>query len=93
MRHRPAAPRPATVEYVLWFGFAAVASTLLLAVTNELCLDVAVIPFLWVLPLALYLLSFVLCFEYERVGRPASTKIDLYKRALEDGILPVPGRS
>lgn len=29
--------------------------------------------------------------KYERVGRPASTKIDLYKRALEDGILPVPG--
>jgi DNA-binding NarL/FixJ family response regulator len=29
--------------------------------------------------------------KYERVGRPASTKIDLYKRALEDGILPMPG--
>ncbi|WP_130176938.1 response regulator transcription factor [Cryobacterium sp. SO1] len=31
--------------------------------------------------------------KYERVGRPANTKIDLYKRALEDGILPVPGHS
>ena len=31
--------------------------------------------------------------KYERVGRPANTKIDLYKRALEDGILPLPGRS
>ncbi|WP_022885853.1 response regulator transcription factor [Glaciibacter superstes] len=31
--------------------------------------------------------------KYERVGRPASTKVDLYKRALEDGILPIPGRS
>ena len=30
--------------------------------------------------------------KYERVGRPASTKIDLYKRALEDGILPMPGQ-
>lgn len=30
--------------------------------------------------------------KYERVGRPANTKIDLYKRALEDGILPIPGR-
>jgi len=29
--------------------------------------------------------------KYERVGRPANTKIDLYKRALEDGILPIPG--
>jgi spermidine synthase len=35
---------------------------LLLAVTNKLCQDVAVIPFLWVLPLSLYLLSFILCF-------------------------------
>ncbi|TFD66488.1 response regulator transcription factor [Cryobacterium ruanii] len=31
--------------------------------------------------------------KYERVGRPANTKIDLYKRALEDGILPSPGHS
>ncbi|TFD40325.1 response regulator transcription factor [Cryobacterium sp. TMT2-10] len=31
--------------------------------------------------------------KYERVGRPANTKIDLYKRALEDGILPIPGQS
>ncbi|MCU1634857.1 MAG: hypothetical protein JWQ68_96 [Cryobacterium sp.] len=30
--------------------------------------------------------------KYERVGRQATTKIDLYKRALEDGLLPVPGR-
>ena len=30
--------------------------------------------------------------KYQRVGRPANTKIDLYKRALEDGILPVPGQ-
>jgi len=31
--------------------------------------------------------------KYERVGRPANTKIDLYIRALEDGILPIPGQS
>ncbi|TFB47775.1 response regulator transcription factor [Cryobacterium tagatosivorans] len=31
--------------------------------------------------------------KYERVGRPANTKIDLYIRALEDGILPIPGKS
>jgi hypothetical protein len=35
----------------------------LLAVTNALCQDVAAIPFLWVLPLSLYLLSFMLCFK------------------------------
>ncbi|HSB60812.1 MAG TPA: fused MFS/spermidine synthase, partial [Vicinamibacteria bacterium] len=63
-----AAP-PAPIRYLLWFGLAAVGSTLLLAVTNEVCQDVAVVPFLWVLPLVLYLLSFVLCFEYERLYR------------------------
>jgi hypothetical protein len=36
---------------------------LLLATTNKLCLDVAAIPFLWVLPLSLYLLTFVICFD------------------------------
>lgn len=30
--------------------------------------------------------------KYERAGRPAPTKIDLYKRAVEDGLLPGPGR-
>jgi hypothetical protein len=49
-----------------WFGLAMTASILLLATTNQVCLDVAVVPFLWVLPLALYLLTFILCFESER---------------------------
>src|SRR5438874_480837 len=39
------------------------ASLLLLAFTGHMTLNIAAIPFLWVLPLALYLLSFVLCFE------------------------------
>jgi len=38
----------------------------LLATTNKLCMEVAVIPFLWVLPLSLYLLSFILCFDHAR---------------------------
>jgi len=47
----------------LWFGLAMLPSVLLLATTNQVCLDVAVIPFLWVLPLALYLLTFILAFD------------------------------
>ncbi len=50
----------------LWVALPAVASVLLLATTNHLCQDVAVIPFLWVLPLALYLLTFIICFERAR---------------------------
>jgi hypothetical protein len=68
VRAVPAAPLPFILR-VLWFGLSAAMSTLLLAVTSQICEDVAVIPFLWVLPLGLYLLSFILCFEYERFHR------------------------
>ncbi len=47
----------------LWMALPAAASMLLMAVTNLLSQDVAVVPILWVLPLAIYLLSFVLCFS------------------------------
>jgi hypothetical protein len=50
----------------LWLLLPACASVLLLATTNKLCQDVAVIPFLWVAPLALYLLSFIICFDSPR---------------------------
>jgi hypothetical protein len=50
----------------LWLCLPACASILLLAVTNKMCQDVAVIPFLWVLPLGLYLLSFIICFDSPR---------------------------
>lgn len=56
-------PRGATL---LWVVLPAIASVLLGATTNQLSQDIAVIPFLWVLPLALYLLSFILCFDHPR---------------------------
>jgi FtsH-binding integral membrane protein len=55
----------------LWLGLAASASVLLLAVTNHLTQDVAAIPFLWILPLSVYLLSFIVCFESPRFYRRA----------------------
>jgi hypothetical protein len=57
---------PAT-DRLLWLLFSACASGLLLATTNKACQDVAVIPFLWVMPLALYLLSFIICFGYPKL--------------------------
>jgi len=48
---------------VLWIALAACASILLLAITTHMTQDVAAIPFLWVIPLAVYLLTFILCFE------------------------------
>ncbi len=57
---------PSWRRKLLWVALPAGASTLLLATTNQLCEDVSVIPFLWVMPLGLYLLSFILCFDKER---------------------------
>ena len=54
------------IHYLLWLLLPACASVLLLATTNKLCQDVAVVPFLWVAPLALYLLSFIICFDSPR---------------------------
>jgi hypothetical protein len=58
--------RPPVRVLVAWGGLAACASVLLLAVTNEVCQEVAVFPFLWILPLSLYLITFILCFDSER---------------------------
>ncbi|MEY4199633.1 MAG: hypothetical protein RLZZ265_1373 [Verrucomicrobiota bacterium] len=57
------AEEPSLRRKFLWLALPACASALLLATTNKLTQDVAVIPFLWVLPLSLYLLTFILCFD------------------------------
>jgi hypothetical protein len=53
---------PTWTERGLWFGLAAFPSALLLAVTNFLLANVAAIPLFWIIPLALYLLSFIVAF-------------------------------
>jgi hypothetical protein len=58
--------KPGAGSHLLWLGLAACASIMFLATTNLICQDVAVIPFLWVLPLSLYLLSFIICFDEPR---------------------------
>jgi predicted membrane-bound spermidine synthase len=57
---------PSWTLIALWVGLSAMGSWLLLAITNHITQNVAAIPFLWVLPLTLYLLTFVLCFESDR---------------------------
>ena len=54
---------PTVSDYLIWFTFAALASLMLLSISNHISQNVASIPFLWVLPLTLYLLTFVLVFE------------------------------
>lgn len=62
----PAGQRPPVRMLALWTLLAFCPSALLLAVTSHLTENVAPIPFLWILPLAVYLLSFILCFESSR---------------------------
>ena len=65
----PKPPRLAAARLALWLLLAGCAVVLLMGVTNELCLDVASIPFLWILPLSVYLISFILCFRSDRPKR------------------------
>ncbi len=71
------APEPGRGACWLWFLLPAGASAMLVATTNRLTLDVASVPFLWILPLALYLVSFILCFA------------DLYSRRVWGAIFAV----
>ena len=60
-RHGGAAPSPA--DQAEWVALSACGVVLLLAVTNHLTQNITSIPFLWILPLSLYLLTFILCFH------------------------------
>lgn len=57
------AARPSRGARLSWLLWPALASVALMAVTNHLCQDLAVVPFLWVAPLSLYLLTFIICFD------------------------------
>ena len=62
-------PAEARADWLWWLILPLLSSALLSAVTIDLTLNVAPIPLLWVLPLAAYLLSFILCFESDRFYR------------------------
>ena len=64
-RAKPADP-PSLGRRAAWLGLAAFGSLMLVAGTNHLCQDIAVFPFLWVGPLSLYLLSFIIAFDHSR---------------------------
>jgi hypothetical protein len=70
---------PAVAWVTMWLLLPACGTMVLLATTNKVSQEVAVIPFLWVLPLALYLLTFVVAFDGPR----------WYVRGLFLGLLPV----
>ncbi|HJT51797.1 MAG TPA: hypothetical protein VJ734_07630, partial [Nitrosospira sp.] len=57
---------PVMRDYLLWLSLSGIGSWLLLSITNHITQNIAAIPFLWLLPLVIYLLTFVLCFENDR---------------------------
>jgi SAM-dependent methyltransferase len=57
-----AAP-PTLARQGLWIALAAMGSFLLLAVSNHVTQNVAAVPLLWIVPLSLYLVTFILCFD------------------------------
>jgi SAM-dependent methyltransferase len=59
----PDAPAPGLKDVALWLALSASGSVMLLAVTNHITQNIAAIPLLWLAPLTLYLLTFILCFE------------------------------
>jgi SAM-dependent methyltransferase len=61
---------PSLPRRALCLLLSATGSLLLCAVTNHLTQDIASVPLLWLLPLTLYLLTFVLCFDSDRWYRP-----------------------
>jgi len=69
-------PNPSFFIQFMWLARSATASMMLLATTSQVTQEVAVIPFLWVLPLAVYLLSFIITFSSERAyARPWGTAL------------------
>ena len=82
-RDRAAAPdrartaAPTGLIRCLWLLLPAAASALLLAVTNQICRDLPVTPVLWVLPLSLYLLSFIVVFAGDGGYRRAPVALAL----------------
>lgn len=54
---------PGIRDQALWAALSMLGSVLLLTVTAHITQNVASIPFLWIAPLTLYLLSFILCFD------------------------------
>ena len=62
---KAAVPLSGTVQ-LAWMGLAALASVMLLAVSNHVTQNISSVPFLWVLPLALYLATFILAFDHPR---------------------------
>jgi SAM-dependent methyltransferase len=67
-------PVNGTMLKPIWFLQALIPSALLLVITHYLTLDVVNLPLLWIAPLAIYLITFVICFLFPRVSKPSQIR-------------------
>jgi hypothetical protein len=81
-----AATRTAWRERLTWLALAAIPSSLMLGVTSYITTDLGSAPFLWVIPLALYLLTFIVAFQARPMIPPA---VALSVQAAAIGLLAV----
>ena len=78
----PGAGTPPTfARQLLWCSLAATSSVLLLSVTTHITQNIAAVPLLWVVPLTIYLTTFILCFESARLY-PRETMLPIAAAAL-----------
>ena len=75
IRHAEAADRPGWREWIEWIALAAIPSSLMLGATTYISNDVASVPFLWVVPLALYLLTFIISFQANPAISPERARL------------------
>ena len=67
---------PTAMQKLIWLSLSGMGAILLLAVSNQLTQNISSIPLLWVVPLVLYLITFILCFDVK------SGKSSWYQRTL-----------
>jgi len=93
VRHAEATtPPPAWRTRITWVALAAIPSSLMLGVTTYITTDVASAPFLWVLPLALYLATFIIAFQ-EKPAIPMEMTLVLQAAAMAACAAFLPFRS
>lgn len=63
-----------TTPRLRWLFLAMLPSALLLVTTHHLTLDVVNLPLLWIAPLCVYLVTFILCFLFPRLSRPTTAR-------------------
>lgn len=88
----PADSKPSWRTRLTWIALAAIPSSLMLGVTTYITTDVASAPFLWVVPLALYLTTFIIAFQDKPAVRLEVT-LALQAAALAVCVVLVPFRS